>query len=285
KGCEIEGYRIIRDLGEGPYSKTFLAYQKSVDRTVVLKLFSIIQDYDMNTVFNDFKNAFFKIAATDDPKLMHYFDCGIYSRYVFMSMPYMSEGTVRDMIRRGKIPPEKALSIMSGVADALNSMLKLAGAVHLSINPSNVMPNDNGVLLVTDYGLKLWKSKYCKKNDCPENWARYDSPELKEGEAVGYLSDIYSTGVLLSEMLSGTLSREKTFNPDYAIKMSKASGEISEIIRTTTEPSKDMRVQSYDALIRIIDHARKQFKKTSAPVKTAIKAPYQPRKIVIKKKS
>ncbi|HRR29261.1 MAG TPA: serine/threonine-protein kinase [Victivallales bacterium] len=289
KGEEIEGYRIIRDLGEGYYSKTYLAYQKSVDRTVALKTFRIIQDFDVNEAFENFKMQILKTVNIDNPRLLHYFDCGVSSRIIFISMPYISEGNLKDKIsKNGKFSAENAISIALIIAETLNSLYQNTSSYHLSLNPSNIVFSDNDDIMLADYSLKLWKNKYCIKNESAQTWIRYDSPELRTGEMPDHRSDIYSIGVLLCEMLTGVIAYDKSFNLKSAIDSCKAPKELISIIRMATESSKNARIQSYDALIKMLRQINKIKKipgKLSQQSALKIKQYQPPRKIIIKPKN
>lgn len=288
KGQEIEGYRIIRDIGEGTFSKTYLAYQKSVDRTVALKIFRIIQDFNIEEVFEDFKNEILKTANIDDPRILHYFDCGFSSRIIFISMPYLPEGNLKDkIIKNGRFPSDVAVATITKIAEVLKSLLTNSNTSHLSIHPANIVYNDNDDMLITDYALKLWKIKYCIRNESAQNWTRYDSPELRNREDIDYHSDIFSLGILLCEMLTGIIADDKSFNLKSAIENCKASKELVSIIQIMTAPSKNLRVKSFDALLKMLNNLPKQKKSLpKIPHSGALKIKqYQaPRKIIIKQK-
>jgi serine/threonine protein kinase len=290
KGVEIEGYRLIREIGKSFYGKTFLAYQKSVDRTVALKVFNIVQDHAPASAFDSLKKEIFKTANVDHPGIMHYFDCGMQSNHVFLSMPYLSEGNLAAKIaKQGKIPLEQTLNIATRTAETLNAMLKSSGGLHLSLNPSNIVFNDNSDMLLCEYGIKPWKMKFCIKNESATDWSRYDSPEIRNAESASHLSDIYSIGVLLSEMLSGLSTGGKPFDREAALDI-KGSPELVEIIRMTTEESPALRAQTYEAILKVLQHLRKKHGKPAhgggaqGPAKL-IKPPLQLRKIVVKSPS
>jgi serine/threonine protein kinase len=204
-------------------------------------------------------------------------------------MPYVSEGNVKDMIKRsGKLPLEKSLFIISTLAEILNSMLKVSAPPHLSINPSNIIFNDSSSVILAGYGLKEWKFKYCLKNDTIEDWARYDGPEIKNNEKGDHRSDIYALGVLLCEMLSGQLNKGMIFIPDTALLSCKAiPANVIEIIRSATHQSRELRIQSYDELIERIKNTKKAVPKTKPPTpairKNNLKLNHLSRKIIIKK--
>ncbi len=267
KGTEFEGYRVIRNLGEGPFSKTFLAYQKSVDRTIVLKIFTAIQDYSIGETFDSLKREMSKIGTVEDPAFLSYFDCGALPRHCFISMPYLSEGTLKDrLLRKKKYSEKEALELILYLVKALHSAGKTSQTGHLSINPSNIMFNDIGNALLADYGIRNWKRKFCKKNDAFNAWTRYEAPELVNESGGDFISDIYSLGVILCDMLSGLPpSEERQFNRDASLKSCKAGKETLGIIRSTTEPAREQRIQSYDVFLKMLQPPAKKINAPPPP--------------------
>jgi pSer/pThr/pTyr-binding forkhead associated (FHA) protein len=267
KGAELEGYRVIRNLGEGPFSKTFLAHQKSVDRTIVLKVFTIIQDYSIGEAFDSLKREMSKIGAAEDPAFLSYFDCGAHLRHCFLAMPYLSEGTLKDgLLRKTKYSEQEALELILYLVKALQSAEKTSQTGHLSINPSNIMFNDIGNAILADYGIRNWKRKFCKKNDAFNAWTRYEAPEFANESGGDFISDIYSLGVILCDMLSGLPpAEERQFNRDASLKSCKAGKETLGIIRSATEPARKRRIQSYDVFLKMLQTPIKKITAQSPP--------------------
>src|ERR687893_3308912 len=114
--------------------------------------------------------------------------------------------TLRDILRDGrKILPERALELTQGVLDAL-SYSHRAGIIHRDIKPANVMLNQGGTVKVMDFGIARAvadTSATMTQTAAVIGTAQYLSPEQARGETVDARSDLYSTGCLLFELLTG----------------------------------------------------------------------------------
>jgi beta-lactam-binding protein with PASTA domain len=128
-----------------------------------------------------------------------------------VSIPYivmeLVEGpTLRDVLRDGrKILPERALELTAGVLDALGYSHR-AGIIHRDIKPANVMLTTNGTVKVMDFGIARAvadTSATMTQTAAVIGTAQYLSPEQARGETVDARSDLYSTGCLLYELLTG----------------------------------------------------------------------------------
>src|SRR4051794_4846353 len=124
----------------------------------------------------------------------------------YIVMEYVAGKTLRDLIREGrKIMPERALEITSGVLEALDYSHR-AGIVHRDIKPGNVMLTPQGQVKVMDFGIARAvadTSSTMTQTSAVIGTAQYLSPEQARGEQVDARSDIYSTGCLLYELLTG----------------------------------------------------------------------------------
>ena len=124
----------------------------------------------------------------------------------YIVMDYVAGRTLRDILREGrKILPERALEITSGVLAALDYSHR-AGIVHRDIKPANVMVNGNGEVKVMDFGIARAvadTSATMTQTAAVIGTAQYLSPEQARGETVDSRSDVYSTGCLLYELLTG----------------------------------------------------------------------------------
>ncbi len=124
----------------------------------------------------------------------------------YIVMEYVAGRTLRDILREGrKILPERALEITSGVLAALDYSHR-AGIVHRDIKPANVMLNPSGDVKVMDFGIARAiadSSSTMTQTAAVVGTAQYLSPEQARGETVDFRSDVYSTGCLLYELLTG----------------------------------------------------------------------------------
>ncbi len=124
----------------------------------------------------------------------------------YIVMEYVAGRTLRDIIREGrKILPERALEITSGVLAALDYSHR-AGIIHRDIKPGNVMLTPAGDVKVMDFGIARAMSdahNTMTQTAAVVGTAQYLSPEQARGESVDSRSDVYSTGCLLYELLTG----------------------------------------------------------------------------------
>jgi serine/threonine-protein kinase len=152
-------------------------------------------------------------AALNHPAIVSVYDTGeeratdgsdVPQPYIVME--YVAGRTLRDILREGrKILPERALEITSGVLAALDYSHR-AGIVHRDIKPANVMLTPSGDVKVMDFGIARAvadASSAMTQTAAVVGTAQYLSPEQARGETVDSRSDVYSTGCLLYELLTG----------------------------------------------------------------------------------
>ena len=124
----------------------------------------------------------------------------------YIVMEFVAGRTLRDILREGrKILPERALEITSGVLSALDYSHR-AGIIHRDIKPGNVMLTPSGDVKVMDFGIARAisdASSAMTQTAAVVGTAQYLSPEQARGETVDSRSDVYSTGCLLYELLTG----------------------------------------------------------------------------------
>jgi serine/threonine-protein kinase len=124
----------------------------------------------------------------------------------YIVMEYVAGRTLREILREGrKILPERALEITAGVLSALDYSHR-AGIVHRDIKPANVMLTPSGDIKVMDFGIARAiadASSTMTQTAAVVGTAQYLSPEQARGETVDSRSDVYSTGCLLYELLTG----------------------------------------------------------------------------------
>jgi serine/threonine protein kinase len=140
-----------------------------------------------------------EMTANDGPD-----DAGVPQPYIVME--YVAGRTLREILQEGrKILPERALEITSGILAALDYSHR-AGIVHRDIKPANVMLTPSGDVKVMDFGIARAvtdASTTVTQTAAVVGTAQYLSPEQARGETVDSRSDVYSTGCLLYELLTG----------------------------------------------------------------------------------
>ncbi|QIN77180.1 Stk1 family PASTA domain-containing Ser/Thr kinase [Rubrobacter marinus] len=199
-------YRISKPLGSGGMAEVYLAHDDVLDRDVALKVMSGRYADDEEFV-ERFKREAQSAAALSHPNIVSIYDRGEDERGTYyIAMEYLPGGTLKDRIlERGALPPRTAAAVALQIAEALQAA-HAKGVVHRDIKPHNVLVTGSGDVKVGDFGIaRAASSSTMTKTGSILGTAHYISPEQAMGEPVGPQSDLYSLGIVLYEMLTGTL--------------------------------------------------------------------------------
>ena len=205
-------YEEGESLGRGGMADVRKGIDNRLGRTVAIKRLRI--DLASDPTFQArFRREAQSAASLNHPSVVAVYDTGeepdpngtgITVPYIVME--YVQGKTLRDMLREGrKIMTERALEITAGVLEALDYSHR-AGIVHRDIKPGNVMLNQYGAVKVMDFGIARAvadTSQTMTQTAAVIGTAQYLSPEQARGETVDARSDLYSTGCLLYELLTG----------------------------------------------------------------------------------
>jgi serine/threonine-protein kinase len=208
-GSTLLNYRITEKLGSGGQGTVYKAVDTRLGRTLVLKVLSPeLTSRESN--LKRFEREAQLASSLDHPNI-----CIIYGLHEegglhFITMQYIDGKNVRQLVRGRPLELRSAISITMQVADAL-AAAHARGVIHRDIKAGNVMVTKNGTAKVLDFGLaKLLDEQNTSKGDVhltemgvPYGTATYAAPEQATGAHVDHRADIFSTGVLLYEMLTG----------------------------------------------------------------------------------
>ncbi len=187
-------------------AEVYLAHDDVLDRDVALKVMSGRYADDEEFV-ERFKREAQSAAALSHPNIVSIYDRGEdASDTYYIAMEYLPGGTLKDRIlERGALPPKTAAAVACQIAEALQAA-HAKGVVHRDIKPHNVLVTGSGDVKVGDFGIaRAASSSTMTKTGSILGTAHYISPEQAMGEPVGPRSDLYSLGIVLYEMLTGTL--------------------------------------------------------------------------------
>jgi eukaryotic-like serine/threonine-protein kinase len=205
-------YQLDGLLGRGGMAEVRQARDLRLGRTVAVK--RLRADLALDPTFQArFRREAQSAAALNHPAVVAVYDTGEEPApdgsdlmLPFIVMEYVEGRTLRDILRDGrKILPERALEIASSVLTALDYSHR-AGIIHRDIKPANVMLTPTGDVKVMDFGIARAiadSSVTITQTAAVIGTAQYLSPEQASGEQVDARSDIYSTGCLLYELLTG----------------------------------------------------------------------------------
>jgi eukaryotic-like serine/threonine-protein kinase len=199
-------YLLSALLGTGGMAEVFLAHDRMLGRDLALKVLMEHYAKDERFVWR-FRKEAQSAAALNHPNVVQIYDQGRAEdgRY-YIAMEHVPGGSLEDLIlRRGPLAPAEAARLASQVAEALHAAHG-RGIVHRDIKPQNVLIGEADDAKVADFGIALAASRTSTSGtNLLFGTPSYMSPEQAMGERVGPESDLYSLGVVLYEMLTGTV--------------------------------------------------------------------------------
>ena len=208
-GVTVGHYRLTEKLGEGGMGEVYLARDQHLNRDVAVKLLPADR-LQKSTTVDRFINEARAASALNHPNIVTIHDAGNAEAGRFIVMEFVQGETLRAFIGR-QIPIETMVDLARQLARALAAAHE-ANIVHRDIKPENVMVRSDWIVKVLDFGLARWEATQTEMSTIRRNTqtgsllgtVRYMSPEQVRGEKVRSASDIFSFGVLLYELLTGS---------------------------------------------------------------------------------
>ncbi len=195
-------YRLDRKLGGGGMADVWLAEDQELGRKVAIKM--LHDRYANDTQFVErFRREATHAAGLSHPNVVSIFDRGEAGGSYYIVMEYVEGRTLKELIvTRGPCPVPVAISYVRQVLAALRYAHR-NGIVHRDIKPHNVLVDHEGRVKVADFGIARAGSSQMTEAGSIIGTAQYLSPEQARGAPVDESSDLYSTGILLFELLTG----------------------------------------------------------------------------------
>lgn len=214
---QIPGYQIIRKINQGGMSTVYLAIQQSVGREVALKVMSPALNAD--PVFSErFQREANIVGQLSHPNIVSIYDIGRYKSLNYIAMDYLPGGSVHDKMAIG-ITPSEALRIIKEIAAALDYAHE-KGYIHRDIKTENILFREDNSAVLSDFGVAKTVSTASKMTNAGTvvGTPHYMSPEQARGKNTDGRADIYSLGVVLYEMLTGSVPYQADEAVAIAIK-------------------------------------------------------------------
>jgi eukaryotic-like serine/threonine-protein kinase len=197
-------YRIVRRLGAGGMANVYLAEDQELGRNVAIKILNERHAGDMQFV-ERFRREAKSAASLSHPNIVSIYDRGEAEGTYYIAMEHLDGRNLKELIiARGPAPVRIAIEYTKQILAALRFSHR-HGIVHRDIKPHNVLVDRDGRLKVTDFGIARAGASQMTEAGSIVGTAQYLSPEQARGGAVDQRSDLYSVGIVLYELLTGTV--------------------------------------------------------------------------------
>ncbi|HEX6482968.1 MAG TPA: serine/threonine-protein kinase, partial [Ktedonobacteraceae bacterium] len=203
---------LQRLIGQGGMGAVYLAQQTRPRRQVAVKVLmpaAKLKPHQLAAFLERFRRETDAAASLEHPNIMPVHEYGERDSLAYLVMPYISGGTLRDVMEReGPLDLSKAMYYLDQLAAALD-FAHARGVIHRDIKPANILLTPEDRLLLTDFGLVKVISEgqgaqtRLTGEGAPVGTPDYMSPEQVMGEEVDGRADLYSLGVILYQMVTG----------------------------------------------------------------------------------
>jgi serine/threonine protein kinase/tetratricopeptide (TPR) repeat protein len=254
-------YEIVKILGQGGMGAVYEARDLQLDREVALKV--IRPDLANNAdILQRFKQELILARQVTDRNVIRIFDLGEAGKIKFITMEYIEGESLHQILkRRGKLEVAEAVDIVEQAARGLAAAHR-EGVIHRDLKPSNIMRDQNGRVVVMDFGLaRALGDDGMTRTGAMMGTIEYMSPEQAQGKELKPSSDIFAVGLILYELLAGVMP----FHAETAIASllkrtqqravpladidKKIPGVLSNIVSKCLEKDPQLRYQSAEGLV------------------------------------
>ena len=216
KGQKInDRYEIIKTIGEGGMANVYLAHDTILDRKVAIKVLRGDLSNDEKFI-RRFKREALSVSNLSHPNIVEVYDVGEEDGNYYIVMEYIEGKTLKQLLqKRGALTLTEVIDIMSQLTDGLAHAHE-AYIIHRDIKPQNIMIEDNGRIKITDFGIAMaLNSTQLTQTNSVMGSVHYLPPEQANGKGATVKSDIYSLGILMYELLTGSVP----FKGDTAVEI------------------------------------------------------------------
>jgi hypothetical protein len=202
-GKQLGPYQIVSPLGEGGMAAVYKAYQPAMERYVALKILPRHFANDPQYITR-FRQEAKTLAKLQHPHILPVHDFGEADGYTYIVMPFIEGGTLADFLKGHPLPLEQIRNVISQVGMALD-YAHAHGLIHRDVKPSNILMDESGNCLLTDFGLAkiVEGAANITTSGTIMGTPAYMSPEQGMGQKLDRRTDIYSLGIILYEMATG----------------------------------------------------------------------------------
>jgi serine/threonine protein kinase len=231
-------------LGRGGMGIVYRARQRSLDRTVALKLLAPERGHDPAFAARFAREAQ-ALARLNHPNIVTIHDFGQADGFYYLLMEFVDGVNLRQAMQAGRFTPEQALAIVPPVCDALH-YAHSQGLVHRDIKPENLLLDKDGRIKIADFGIaKMLDANEPDSGPAesqPAGTPRYMAPEQQDtSRHTDHRADIYSLGVVLYELLTGEVPGSQLEPPSRRVQIDVR---LDEIVLRALEAEPERRYQT-----------------------------------------
>jgi len=262
-----EEYEILDELGRGGMAIVFKAKEKQLEREVAIKVLPFSLAFDKEFV-ERFQREARTSARLEHPNIIPIYRVGKSGRIIYFVMKFLRGKPLSSVLAtRGSLPPLEIKKILAEVGRALSYAHKKE-IVHRDIKPDNIMFDEHGHAVVTDFGIaKAASGGKLTGTGMSIGTPHYMSPEQAKAQGLDGRSDIYSLGVVAYQCLTGSVpfDGEDSFSIGYKHIMEELptpplenpeKRQLFEIIRKMMAKTPAQRFQNADELVNVLEGGR-----------------------------
>ena len=258
-------YQLLEEKGKGGMAFVYHARDLMLERDVAIKL--LREDYSKDPVFEErFRQEARAAANLSHPNIVTVHDFGFDQGKLFIVMEFVPGVDLKAMIQdRGRFTQDEALPLIIQACAGIGYAHR-AGLVHCDVKPQNLLVMPDLRLKVTDFGIARALATIHPEEQVDVVWGspQYFSPEQAAGLAPSPASDVYSLGVILFEMLTGSLPfvassatglaqlHLDAVPPDLGAMLPNVSPELEQIMRKVLSKEPSNRYRTADQLGRVL---------------------------------
>ena len=239
----VDNYKIQQLIGKGGMGTVYVGEHVRLKRKVALK-FLVHEINGYEEVSKRFEREALAVSAVNHPNIITIYDVDVWQETPYIAMEYVEGASLQSLFAdKRPLPLDIVVNLQYQLARGLLQTHR-ASIVHRDIKPTNIIINRNGYLKILDFGLaKLLEASRITRSEHTLGTAHYVAPEMFLGNEVDFRADIWSTGVLLYQMLTG----QKPFGENNLHRVMYA------VINKDPEPLTTYDTSIPDAFQHIID--------------------------------
>jgi eukaryotic-like serine/threonine-protein kinase len=239
---QIGRFEILRELGQGAQGAVYLARDPHLERQVAIKTLHLDQDSGANQDIKTLLAEARIVSQFQHPNIVTVYDAGEHDGNPYLVFEYVEGTTLASLLRKQRnLPPSRAVEIAVQILDGV-SYAHQKNIVHRDLKPANIILDTNGVPRIMDFGIaRQYSGEKTTRSDVIGT-PFYMAPEYIQEGIFGPRSDIFSVGMILYELLTGTT----------AVRGSSVSDVLDRMINQTFMPPSGRKSEVSEQLDSIV---------------------------------